>query len=98
MTHKSDDRAASLEFFFFRDDGRWRRDDNLFDLVNASAFFAPPFSGLDTLPALGVVIISLGVLLEDFLIVAVGLAIGLGGILVEVLLGKAAFNGASHML
>jgi hypothetical protein len=66
--------------------------------LTLSAFFAPPFSGLDTLPALGVVIISLGVLLEDFLIVAVGLAIGLGGIVVEVLLGKAAFNGASHLL
>ena len=30
------------------------------------AFFAPPFTGLDTLPALGVVLLSLGVLLEDF--------------------------------
>ena len=29
------------------------------------AFFAPPFTGLDTLPALGVVLLSLGVLLED---------------------------------
>jgi hypothetical protein len=66
--------------------------------LTLSAFFAPPFSGLDTLPALGVVIISLGVLLEDFLIVAVGLAIGIGGVIVEVLLGKAAFNGASHLL
>jgi hypothetical protein len=66
--------------------------------LTLSAFFAPPFSGLDTLPALGVVIISLGVLLEDFLIVAVGLTIGIGGIIVEVLLGKAAFNGVSHLL
>ena len=32
----------------------------------AGAFFAPPFTGLDTLPALGVVLLSLGVLLEDF--------------------------------
>src|SRR4051794_29953744 len=30
-----------------------------------AAFFAPPFTGLDTLPALGVVLLSLGVLLED---------------------------------
>jgi hypothetical protein len=28
------------------------------------AFFAPPFTGLDTLPSLGVVLLSLGVLLE----------------------------------
>lgn len=38
------------------------------------------------LPALGVVLVSLGVLLEDFLIVAVGLIVGAGGIM----LGKAA--------
>lgn len=28
------------------------------------AFFAPPFSGLDTLPSLGVVLLSLGVVLR----------------------------------
>ena len=32
---------------------------------SAAAFLAPPFTGLDTLPALGVVLVSLGVLLED---------------------------------
>ena len=31
-----------------------------------AAFLAPPFTGLDTLPALAVVLLSLGVLLEDF--------------------------------
>ena len=36
------------------------------------AFLAPPFSGLDTLPALGVVLLSLAVLLEDFLVVTWG--------------------------
>jgi len=30
---------------------------------SAGAFLAPPFTGLDTLPALGVVLLSLGVLL-----------------------------------
>ena len=38
----------------------------------AGAFFAPPFTGLDTLPALGVVLISLGVLLEDIVVVVLG--------------------------
>ena len=33
-----------------------------------AAFVAPPFSGLDTLPALGVVVLSLGVLFEDVLV------------------------------
>ena len=32
---------------------------------SAAAFLAPPFTGLDTLPALGVVLLSLAVLLED---------------------------------
>ena len=40
-----------------------------------AAFLAPPFTGLDTLPALGVVLLSLGVLLEDFLLVVVGIAV-----------------------
>jgi hypothetical protein len=40
--------------------------------LSLTAFAAPPFSGLDTLPALGVVVVALGVLLEDFLLAAVG--------------------------
>ncbi len=42
--------------------------------------FAPPFSGLDTPPSLGVVLLSLGVLLEDFLVVVVAVAIGAAGV------------------
>jgi hypothetical protein len=53
------------------------------------AFLAPPFSGLDTLPALGVVLLSLGVLLEDVTIVVAGLVVGAGGVLLEIFLGKA---------
>jgi hypothetical protein len=56
------------------------------------AFFAPPFTGLDTLPALGVVLVSLGVLLEDIAIVATGVVIGAGGVLLEIILGKAAVH------
>lgn len=55
---------------------------------SAGAFFAPPFSGLDTLPALGVVILSLGVLLEDVVIAAVGVLIGLAGVLLELTVGN----------
>jgi hypothetical protein len=58
----------------------------------AGAFFAPPFTGLDTLPALGVVLLSLAVLLEDFLLVVVGVAVGVGGVVLEVALGKAAIH------
>jgi hypothetical protein len=60
---------------------------------SAGAFFAPPFTGLDTLPALAVVLISLGVLLRDFLVVGVGLLIGVAGIVLEVVLGAAAIHG-----
>jgi hypothetical protein len=63
----------------------------------AGAFFAPPFTGLDTLPALGVVLLSLGVLLEDIAIVAVGIAVGAGGVFLEILLGKAAVHWVSKL-
>lgn len=59
----------------------------------AGAFFAPPFTGLDTLPALGVVILSLGVLLEDFLVVIAGIVVGIGGVALEIVAGAAALHG-----
>ncbi|HEY2767614.1 MAG TPA: exopolysaccharide biosynthesis protein [Solirubrobacteraceae bacterium] len=61
------------------------------------AFFAPPFTGLDTLPALGVVLLSLGVLLTDIAIVFAGLAVGAGGVVLEFVLGKAALHGFSQL-
>jgi hypothetical protein len=59
---------------------------------SAGAFLAPPFTGLDTLPALGVVLFSLGVLLEDFLIVILGFVVMTIGIALEVVLGGAAID------
>lgn len=56
------------------------------------AFFAPPFTGLDTLPSLGVVLLSLGVLLEDFVVVVAGLVIGIAGVVLEIVLGGAAIK------
>jgi hypothetical protein len=64
----------------------------------AGAFFAPPFTGLDTLPALGVVLLSLGVLLEDALVVAVGLVVGVGGVLLEIIVGSAVVHGVGKIL
>ena len=63
----------------------------------AGAFLAPPFTGLDTLPALGVVLLSLGVLLEDFLLVVVGVVVGVGGVFLEIVLGKAAVKGIGSL-
>lgn len=67
-------------------------------LLTLAAFVAPPFSGLDTLPSLGVVVISLGLILEDVLFVIGGIIIGVGGIGVELALGKALFSGFKHLL
>jgi hypothetical protein len=64
----------------------------------AGAFFAPPFTGLDTLPALAVVLVSLGVLLEDFLVVLVGVALGGSGVVLEIVLGSAAVHGLGSLL
>ena len=64
----------------------------------AGAFLAPPFSGLDTVPALGVVVLALGVLLEDGLIALVGMLLVATGIGLEVVLGEAAVHGISSIL
>jgi len=63
----------------------------------AGAFFAPPFTGLDTLPALGIVIVSLGVLLEDIVVVAAGIVVGLAGVVLEVVLGRAVVHGVKSL-
>ena len=60
---------------------------------SVGAFFAPPFTGLDTLPALGVVFVSLGVLLQDALVAIVGVVIGVVGVVLEIVLGAAALHG-----
>jgi hypothetical protein len=62
-----------------------------------AAFLAPPFTGLDTLPALGVVLISLGVLLEDPLLGLVGLLVGAAGVLIALLLGRAAVDAVREL-
>ena len=58
-------------------------------VLTAVAFLAPPFTGLDTLPALGVVVLSLGMLLTDALLVGIGVAIGSAGIALVIGLGHA---------
>jgi hypothetical protein len=63
-----------------------------------AAFLAQPFSGLDTLPALGVVLLSLGVLLEDFLVVIVGVVVGVAGVVLEIALGSLAIDALGELL
>ena len=62
-----------------------------------AAFLAPPFSGLDTLPSLGVVLLSLGVLLEDLVIVVVAVVVGIIGVLLELVLGRAVVDGIGSL-
>jgi hypothetical protein len=56
------------------------------------AFVAPPFSGLDTLPSLGVVLVCLGVILADALVVLGGVVVGVIGVTLTVVLGVAAWS------
>jgi hypothetical protein len=64
---------------------------------SAGAFFAPPFTGLDTLPSLGVVLLSLGVLLEDVLVVIAAVVVGVAGVALEIVLGSAAIHGIASL-
>jgi hypothetical protein len=53
-----------------------------------AALVAPPFSGLDTLPALGVVLIALGMILRDALYAIVGVVIGASGTALIIAIGR----------
>jgi hypothetical protein len=62
-----------------------------------AAGLAPPFSGLDTLPALGAVVVALAIILEDVVVLAIGLLIGTGGILLIVTVGAALARLIRHL-
>lgn len=62
-----------------------------------AAFFSPPFSGLDTLPSLGVVIISLAVILDDAIYLVVGKLIGILGVVLSVGFGEVIIKAAKHL-
>jgi len=65
-------------------------------VFSAVAAVAIPFSGLDTLPAMGVVLMSLAVILEDFLLFIAGLIVGLAGVALVFILGKATLSLLFH--
>jgi hypothetical protein len=58
---------------------------------------APPFSGLDTLPALGAVVVALAIILEDVVVLAVGAAIGAGGTVIILTIGAAVFRFVQNL-
>lgn len=57
-----------------------------------TAFLAPPFSGLDTLPSLGTVIICLSIILDNLVLALLGIATGTLGLSLILVLGKAVFK------
>jgi hypothetical protein len=90
-------RIRSLERIS-RPRGRWlfghRLSGSLFGLaalgLALTAFLAPPFSGLDTLPSIGLVVLALGYLMTDIAVVAAGAVIGLLGVASVIFLGSIA--------
>jgi hypothetical protein len=72
--------------------GRWRSPGR------SARSFAPPFSGLDTLPALGVVVLSLSILLEDGLVAFLGTLLAATGITLEPALAGPAVHSVSSIL
>lgn len=62
-----------------------------------SAALAPPFSGLDTLPAMGAVVVALGLILADIVVVAIGAAVGTGGVLLIITVGAALLQALRHL-
>ncbi len=65
-------------------------------ICTLSAFFAVPFSGLDTLPAMGVVLMALALILSDISFFIVGLVVGLTGLVLELTVGAAIIVGIKH--
>lgn len=76
LTSRASSRVIGLIFFVF----------------SAFAFLAPPFSGLDTLPSVGVILLSLALIFEDIVIFLAGLVAGGVGIVLVVTLGKVALQ------
>jgi hypothetical protein len=57
-----------------------------------AAALAPPFSGLDTLPALGAVVVALSIILQDVVVLAIGIGLGTGGIVLILTVGAALYK------
>jgi hypothetical protein len=91
---------------FSRPRGRWlfghRLSGMVFGLATFSltlpAFLAPPFSGLDTLPSIGVVVLALGVLLTDAVLAAAGLVIGTLGVVAVIGFGNLVLTGIRQLV
>lgn len=63
-----------------------------------AAFLAPPFTGLDTLPSLGVVLLSVAWLMEDAALAIAGVVVAAVGVALEIALGSAIVHGVGSLL
>jgi hypothetical protein len=85
--------------------GKWMLNNQLFLRVTGvlifvlalTAFLAPPFSGLDTLPALGALLIALSIILDDALFLMIGLIVGGVGVGLVVGLSKVVLHFISGL-
>jgi len=90
---------------FSRPRARWlfghRLSGSVFGLLvlglSLCAFLAPPFSGLDTLPSIAVVVLALGYLLTDIALVSVGLVVGVAGVVSVIFLGSIAVHAVKSL-
>ncbi|MGQ0432325.1 MAG: exopolysaccharide biosynthesis protein [Microthrixaceae bacterium] len=78
--------------WFFRSDWSSRVLGLVLVGLAVSAALAPPFSGLDTLPAMGAVAVALSIILEDMVLLAIGVVVGSGGALVILTIGSAVLH------
>lgn len=62
-----------------------------------AAALSPPFSGLDTVPSMGAVVVALSIILEDVVVLGIGVAIGAGGVALSITLGAAAVRFVSGL-
>lgn len=67
-------------------------------LFVVAAFVAPPFSGLDTLPSLGVVIIGLAIILDDIVFLMAGLLVGSAGLATILIFLDLVINNLKHLI
>ncbi len=90
---------------FSRPRARWlfghRLSGSVFGLLvlglSLCAFLAPPFSGLDTLPSIAVVVLALAYLLTDIALASVGLVVGVVGVVSVIFLGSIAVHAVKSL-
>jgi hypothetical protein len=69
----------------------------LFFALALAAALAPPFSGLDTIPALAAVTICLALILDDALIFAIGTVLSVAGLVAIFFTGQATIRVIQHL-